>query len=326
MTRKRQLRFDWRTKTSQGNTQINKIKKLKRDGTGTEIKLSATQMRKQDQKGGLLSALIPMATSVAKQVIPHVAKVAAPLATGALSWITNWGVTKALGGSIVLPPRDWERIGKLEGQLTKDKINKIIKALEEVPGFNAKAIKQKGGLLGTVLASIGVPLLMSALTGKGISLGQSKQSGLSVMPPRTTPKTGSGQKKQGKKLQKGRKGSLAWEEQPSRTCLSWTSSSKFRIQTDEQLRYLWLGKTLGNKRLWRRVFTQQPSKEDWQNVWNSKRRRCSRPRNALGLLPKHGRHILRVLRSVWPFNGNRRKEIPLNKQEANSVLKWRDPR
>ena len=57
---------------------------------------------------------------------------------------------------------------QLEGQLEKNKIDKIVEGFGEIPGFNPKSIKQKGGLLATVLASIGVPLLMNALTGKGV--------------------------------------------------------------------------------------------------------------------------------------------------------------
>ena len=71
-------------------TQVNKIRRSKRDGTGTEIKISVTQMTKQQmQEGGLLSALIPMATNVAKQALPHVMKVATPLATDALSGLSK---------------------------------------------------------------------------------------------------------------------------------------------------------------------------------------------------------------------------------------------
>ena len=121
------------------------------------------------------------------------------------------------GGIFQLPFGELERLAQLERQLTKDERDKIIKAIKRTPGFNANMVKQGGGLLGTVLAPIGVPLLMSALTGKGLSVGIRRPGTYqTVRPP--PKKTGGGKKKHGKKpppppqkkkkKKKGREGTL----------------------------------------------------------------------------------------------------------------------
>ena len=72
-------------------SQINKLKKAMSQGTGSDIKISKTQIRKAVRQGGSLwgslARLLPMAMPLAKKAI-------APLATGALSGLTSLGVDK----------------------------------------------------------------------------------------------------------------------------------------------------------------------------------------------------------------------------------------
>ena len=65
-------------------TQIKRIEKSRRNGTGTDLRISAAQMRKQDG-GSLFSAILPMMSKVGAMALPWLSKAAAPLATGALS-------------------------------------------------------------------------------------------------------------------------------------------------------------------------------------------------------------------------------------------------
>ena len=79
-------------------TQINKLRKAMSQGTGSDIKISKTQIRKAIKDGGSLwgslislgSKLLPMAMPLAKNAV-------APLATGALSGLASLGVDKIFG-------------------------------------------------------------------------------------------------------------------------------------------------------------------------------------------------------------------------------------
>ena len=79
-------------------TQINKLRKAMSQGTGSDIKISKTQIRKAIKHGGSLwgslislgSKLLPMAMSLAKNAV-------APLAAGALSGLASLGVDKIFG-------------------------------------------------------------------------------------------------------------------------------------------------------------------------------------------------------------------------------------
>ena len=71
-------------------TQINKIEKSKRDGTGTDIKISIAQMRKQSG-GNLFSALLPLARTALPQILKTVG-------LSALMGAVSGGIEKAIKG------------------------------------------------------------------------------------------------------------------------------------------------------------------------------------------------------------------------------------
>ena len=82
-------------------SQIKKIEKSVRNGTGADIKISKTQIRKPIKHGGsLFSSLL----SLGARFLPIVAK---PLAKGALSALGSLGVNKILGkgqsGGFLIP-------------------------------------------------------------------------------------------------------------------------------------------------------------------------------------------------------------------------------
>jgi len=143
-------------------------------GTGSDIKISKTQIRKAVKQGGILwgslfrlgSKLLPMAMPLAKKAI-------APLATGALSGLASLDVDKMFGkgrrGGFLIPIDKIAQLINYKHLLTSGQKRDIVNALQTGNGLVIRPTKtQQSGFLGTLLASIGVPLLLNALTGKGL--------------------------------------------------------------------------------------------------------------------------------------------------------------
>ena len=155
-------------------TQINKLRKAMSQGTGSDIKISKTQIRKAVKQGGSLwgslarlgSRLLPMAMPLAKKTV-------APLVTGALSGLASLGADKIFGkgqqGGSLIPQDKIAQFIAYKLLLSAGQKNDILYALQTGHGLVIRPTKtQQGGFLGTLLASIGVPLLLDALTGKGL--------------------------------------------------------------------------------------------------------------------------------------------------------------
>ena len=156
-------------------TQINKIQKAMRDGNDVDIKISKTQIRKTVKYGNSLwgslvslgSRLLPMAMLLAKKAI-------APIATGALSGLASLGVEKVFGkgvqqGGFLIPQNKIAQLIAYKHLLTAGQKEGILNALQSGGQLVIKPTRtQQGGCLGTLLASIGVPLLLNALTEKGL--------------------------------------------------------------------------------------------------------------------------------------------------------------
>ena len=172
-------------------TQIKRIEKSRRNGTGTDLRISAAQMRKQDG-GSLFSALLPMMSKVGTMALPWLSKAAAPLPTGALSGLPNLGVNKLFGSGLFSVPQDKvDNLVKYKDYLTTAQKKQIVSALQNgsgIPRFRLTK-SQHGGFLGTLLASIGVPLLLNALTGKGLQVDSHSgfRSSRNVYVPRLPP-------------------------------------------------------------------------------------------------------------------------------------------
>ena len=154
-------------------TPINKLRKAMSQGIGSDIKISKTQIRKAVKQGGSLwgssislgRKLLPMAMPLAKEAI-------APLATGALSGLASLGVDKIFRkgqrGGFLVPMDKMAQLIAYKHLLTTGQKQDIVKALQTGNGLVIRPTKtQQGGFLGTLLASIGVPLLLNALPGKG---------------------------------------------------------------------------------------------------------------------------------------------------------------
>ena len=153
-------------------TQRNRLQKSMKNGIGSDIKISKTQIRKAVKQGGapwssLFTKLLPMATSLAS-------KAASPLPTGAFSGLASLGVDKIFGrgkqvAGFLIPQHKVDQLIKYKDWLTNEQKKQIVNAIHTGGQIVSKPTKsQSGGFLGTLLASIGVPLLLNALTGKGL--------------------------------------------------------------------------------------------------------------------------------------------------------------
>ena len=171
--------------------QIKRIQKAASQGKGVEIKISKTQIRKVMKQGGsLFSAIIPLARSLA----PTLAKT---LGLSALAGLASEGasqVVKKISGSgqrakraeqvggFLIPQNKIQKLIDNKHLLTNKQKQEILTALQSGGQVVVKPTKkQSGGLLGTMLASIGIPLVLEMaknLFGKGAPrLGKPKGKG-----------------------------------------------------------------------------------------------------------------------------------------------------
>ena len=174
-------------------TQINKLRKAMSQGTGSDIKISKTQIRKAVRQGGSLwGSLISLGSKLLPMAMPIVKKAAAPLVTGALSGLASLGVDKIFGkgqrGGFLIPMDKIAQLVAYKHLLTMGQKKDILKALQTGNGLVIRPTKtQQGGFLGTLLAIIGVPLLLNALTGKELQADRTGSANTtSVYVPDTT--------------------------------------------------------------------------------------------------------------------------------------------
>ena len=157
-------------------------------------------MRKQNG-GNLFSAILPLA----RTVLPSFLKTAV---LSAISGAVSGGVEKLIKGEglFKIPQNKVDQLIKYKDYLTDSQKKQINQALQTGSGISRFRLtkKQEGGFLGTLFASIGIPLLVKAITGKGHG------SGLHIKPRLTSstiktyvPKTGR-RKKKGKGLLLGK--------------------------------------------------------------------------------------------------------------------------
>ena len=143
---------------------------------------SKLQQPRKKHGGSLFSSLL----SLGARFLPMVAK---PLAKGALSALGNLGVNKILGkgqsGGFLIPNNKIELLIKNKNLLTQKQKEHILNSLQSGGQVVVTpSAKQRGGALGTLLASIGIPLAMELgkkLFGSGLHV-PSKGKGLQVGP------------------------------------------------------------------------------------------------------------------------------------------------
>ena len=164
---------------------LKRLEKNKQQQKGMDIKLAKTNIRKQ-VGGSLLSTVL----AFGKTFAPTIAKT---LGLSALAGLASEGasqVVKKISGNGFLVPQD--KINQLimfKHLLSTKQKKDLVNALQTGSGVHMKPTKtQKGGFLGTLLASIGVPLILNALTGSGApQMGQPKQRLPRSLPTKPSP-------------------------------------------------------------------------------------------------------------------------------------------
>ena len=157
-------------------TQIGRIRKSLSLGKGVDLKISKTQITKVVKKGGALwSGLM---SNIIPQVFKWAPKIAAPLASGAMQALGSLGIDKLFGsghsrhaqrGGFLIPQNKIDQLIAHKNLLTKKQKVDIISALQSGGELVIRpTARQQGGFLGSLLATIGVPLLLNALTGRGL--------------------------------------------------------------------------------------------------------------------------------------------------------------
>ena len=174
--------------------QISKIKKSISNGTGSDIKISKTQIRRSVKHGGnLFSSLASIGAKVLPYTIKEISKAVPALATGAATALGELGINKISGKGITIPKKFFPMLPAIRGELTKSQIDLINKIYQSGGRLVIKPTRKQieGGFLGT-LASIGIPMaisLVSKMFGGGLQVdrrGSSNTANVYVPPPPST--------------------------------------------------------------------------------------------------------------------------------------------
>ena len=176
--------------------QITKIKKSINARTGSDIKISKSQIRKSVKHGGnLFSSLASIGAKVLPYAIKGISKVAPALATGAASALGELGLKKIFGKGITVPKKYIPMLPTIKKELTKSQIDLINKNYKSGGQVVIRPTRKQieGGFLGT-LASIGIPMaisLVSKMFGSGLQVDRSASSGATAnihvpIPPQST--------------------------------------------------------------------------------------------------------------------------------------------
>ena len=147
----------------------NRVAKSKGLGKGVQIKISRANVRKQNGSGILTSAL-----PVLRNVAPTIGKT---LGLSALAGLASEGVSQVIkkisGGQIFrVPNQHLFRLPMLSELLNKGQIRDLAKVHQDGSDMLFKITqKQVGNGIGSILATIGIPMIIDALKGKGVGRG-----------------------------------------------------------------------------------------------------------------------------------------------------------
>ena len=156
-------------------TQLKRIQKSLTNGTGADIKISKTQIRKvAKQVGNLFSTLASLGAKVLPYAVKGLTKAVPALATGAVSALGSLGIDKIFGKGMHTPNEFFPMLPKVARIFTPKQIDMINKAFQNGNKLVIKPTRKQidGGFL-SALASIGVPLaieLVSKMFGSGLQV------------------------------------------------------------------------------------------------------------------------------------------------------------
>ena len=172
--------------------QISRIKKSLANRTGTDLKISETQISRSVKHGGnLFTSLASLGAKFLPFAMKGVSKVAPALATGAATALGDKLMKKIFGKGITIPKKFFPMLPPIVEEFTKAQINKINKISKKGGRLVIKPTRQQieGGFLGT-LASIGIPMAISLLPklfGSGLQVDRgSSRNTRNVYVPQST--------------------------------------------------------------------------------------------------------------------------------------------
>ena len=142
---------------------VKRLQKSRNAGKGMQIKISKANIRKQDGSG-IFSSLLP----VLKSVAPTIGKTLGLSAlAGAASEGASQIIKKITGGQLFqVPNKNLYKLAMMSHLLTPKQRNDLAQAHNLAQDMLFKITqKQVGNGIGTVLASIGIPLVLDALKG-----------------------------------------------------------------------------------------------------------------------------------------------------------------
>ena len=168
---------------------VKRLEKSKKLNKGMDIKLAKTNIRNQ-VGGSLLTSILTLGRTFA----PTIAKTLGLSALGGLASEGASQIVKKISGrgvqtgGFLIPQAKIDKLIEFKDLLSMKQKKDILSALQSGSGVHIRPTKkQSGGFLGTLLASIGIPLALGAIkkmTGFGApQMGQPKQR-----PPRSVPK------------------------------------------------------------------------------------------------------------------------------------------
>ena len=112
-------------------TQLKRIQKSLNDGTGVDIKISETQIRKMAKQGGsLFTTLASLGARVLPYAVKGLSKAVPALATGAVSALGSLGIDKIFGKGINIPKKFFPMLPYIVNELTSSQIDQINKTMQ----------------------------------------------------------------------------------------------------------------------------------------------------------------------------------------------------
>ena len=170
--------------------QLAKIKKSLANGTGSDLKISKTQITRSVKRGGnLFTSLARLGSKLLPLAVKGVSKVAPALATGAATALGEIGLKKLFGRGISIPKKFFPFLPPFANEFTQAQIDQINKVFKTGGRLVIKPTQKQieGGLLGT-LASIGIPMAISLLpklfgSGLQVDRGTSSNTRSVYVPP-----------------------------------------------------------------------------------------------------------------------------------------------
>ena len=133
--------------------QIDKIKKSIANKTGSELKISKTQISHSVKHGGnLFTSLARIGAKLLPFAMKGVAKVAPAIATGAATALGELGLKKLFGKGITIPKKFFPFLPPFADEFTKAQIDQINKVFKTGGRLVIHPTQQQieGGFLGTL--------------------------------------------------------------------------------------------------------------------------------------------------------------------------------